>query len=65
MSPVRNQLMETIDCLPEKEQFLLLEIALHFLPDNVATADDLRAIEAAREEYEKGETIPHEAIDWD
>lgn len=64
MSPIREQLVEMIDCLPEKEQFLLLEIARRFVPDDVATLDDLNAINAARKEFASGETIGHNAINW-
>lgn len=64
MSPVREQLVGVIDCLPETEQSLLLEIARRFLPDDVATPDDIEAIRGARAEYEAGQTIPHEAINW-
>ena len=54
-----------IYCLPEQEQSLLLEIARRFLPDDTATPDDLRDIQQARAEYVSGETVPHEAINWD
>lgn len=64
MSPVREQLVGVIDCLPETEQSLLLEIARRFLPDDVATPDDIEAIKQARVEYARGETIPHNAINW-
>ena len=64
MSPIKNQLAEAIDILPETEQRLLLEIAKRFISDDVATADDLAAIRAAREEYANGETVSHSAIDW-
>ena len=64
MSPIRNQLVEVIDILPETEQSLLLEIARRFMPDDVATPDDLAAIEEARAEYAAGETVPHDAINW-
>ncbi len=65
MSPIREQLMGVIDCLPETEQSLLLEIARRFLPDDVATPDDLEAIRKARAEYARGQTVSHEAIHWD
>ena len=65
MSPIREQLVSMIDCLPESEQSLLLEIVKRFLPDDVATPDDLEAIREARAEYAAGETIPHDAINWD
>lgn len=64
MSPIREQLVGVIDHLPEAEQSLLLEIAYRFLPDDVATADDLEAIRAAREDNDNGRTISHEEINW-
>ena len=64
MSPIREQLVGVIDCLPETEQSRLLEIARRFLPDDTASPDDLRDIQQARAEYDRGETIPHEAINW-
>lgn len=65
MSPIRNQLVQMIDCMPEQEQFLLFEIAKRFIADDTATPDDLAAIQAARAQYAKGETVSHEAINWD
>ena len=64
MSPVREQLVGVIDCLPETEQSLLLEIARRFLPDDVATPDDVEAIRDALAQYARGQTVPHEAINW-
>ena len=65
MSPIREQLVGVIDCLPETEQALLLEIARRFLSDNVAGPDDLTDIQRARAEYTEGKTISHDAINWD
>ena len=65
MSPIREQLVGVIDCLPEAEQSLLLEIARRFLPDDIATPDDLNAVREARAEYARGRTVPHGAISWD
>ena len=62
--PIKNQLLDVIDILPEAEQALLLEIARRFLPDDIATPDDLEAHRVAMEEYANGETMPHEAINW-
>lgn len=64
MSPIREQLVGVIDCLPEAEQSLLLEIARRFLSDDTATPDDLEAIREARAEYTRGQTVSHEAINW-
>ena len=65
MSPIRQQLVAVIDCLPEQEQFLLFEIAKRFIVDDVATPDDLKDIREARIEFSNGETINHNDIDWD
>lgn len=35
------------------------------LERDAATADDPEAIRAARQEYENGETVNHNAINWD
>lgn len=64
MSPVRAKLDSMIDCLPDAELTLLLEIVQRFIPDDVATPDDLEAINTARKEYAAGQTIPHDAINW-
>lgn len=64
MSPIKKQLIDMIDCLPEQEQTLLFEIAKRFVTDDVATKDDILAIQAARNEYANGETVSHNAIDW-
>lgn len=63
--PLRKQLDEMLDYLPEAEQVIIFEIVKRFVPDDVATADDLEAIQAARREYANGETVSHEAINWD
>ncbi len=65
MSPVRQQLEEVIDYLPEHDLTLLLEIAKRFVPDDAATPDDLKAIQEANEEYAQGKTISHDSIQWD
>lgn len=64
MAPVKEQLVRVIDCLPETEQKLLLEIARRFLADDVATSDDIEAVRAAREEYARGEYYTDSDINW-
>lgn len=61
---IREQLVGVIDCLPETELSLLLEVARRFLPDDVATPEDLEDIRIAREEYANGETVAHNDINW-
>lgn len=60
----KQRIKAAIEGLPEGEQILLFEIAKRSVPDDVATADDKKAIQAAREEYAKRETVRHEEIDW-
>lgn len=55
MKSIRNQLIKMIEHLPD--QVLVFD-------DDIATADDIRAIQAAHEEYIRGETIDHNDIDW-
>lgn len=64
MSPIRNQLVEMIDYLPDQEQLLLLEIVKRFVSDDVATPADLQDIQVARTEYANGETVSHNDINW-
>ena len=54
MLPIRKQLDEMIDCLPEQEQILLFEIVKRFVPDDIATGADLEDIQVARTEYAQG-----------
>ena len=65
MSPIKNQLLEIIDCMPEQEQLLLFEIAKRFISDDIATSDDLQAIAEAQKEYTEGKTVSHNDINWD
>lgn len=65
MAPIKEQLTTMIDLLPESEQLLLLEIVRRFLPDDVASYEDLEDIRQARLEYRNGETVPHDAVNWD
>lgn len=64
MAPIKQQLNNIIDILPDQEVLLLLEIAKRFSYDDIATADDLLTIEAARNEFDQHETVDHNSIDW-
>ena len=65
METVAVQISNMVTQLNEPEQLLVLEIVKRFLPDDVATEDDLAIIAAAREEYRLRETITLEDINWD
>ena len=41
-----------------------LEVVRKFVSDDIATPEDIAAIEAGMKEYAAGETISHADIDW-
>ncbi|MCL2236078.1 MAG: hypothetical protein FWB98_06540 [Defluviitaleaceae bacterium] len=57
-----NHLAEHLD---DRDKFLMLGIMRKFMPDDVATDEDLRNIDMAMEELARGETTCHNDIDWD
>ncbi len=65
MSETARKISEMAEYLPEIEQRLVLQLIERLIPDDMATPDDIAAIEDARREYERGETIPMDSIDWD
>jgi len=69
MSPVTKQITDMIDMLPDGEQVLAFEfvkrLVLAWDPDfTKVTPDEAAALEEARAEYERGETVPFNAADW-
>jgi len=64
MSPIKNQLLNMIDCLSEQEQILIMELVKRIIPDDIATSDDLSAIKTAKYEYKRGEMTSHDDIVW-
>ncbi|MCL2634286.1 MAG: hypothetical protein FWD34_07230 [Oscillospiraceae bacterium] len=64
MANLTNQINTMVEQLQEPEQILVMEIIKRFLPDDVATPDDIMDISAARAEYRNGETIDINAINW-
>ena len=64
---VKSQIFEVVDRIPDAELPTVLEVVKHFVPitfEDVATAEDLAAHDTAMREYRAGETVPHDAIDW-
>lgn len=61
--PLARQIANIVDLLPEHEQMLVFEIVTRFLPDDVATPEDIAAHEEALEEYRRGETVRLEDVD--
>lgn len=64
---VKAQILEIVNLIPDTELPTVLEVVKHFVPvtlEDVASAEDLAAHTVAMKEYAAGETVPHEAIDW-
>ncbi|MCL2108031.1 MAG: hypothetical protein FWH20_01620 [Oscillospiraceae bacterium] len=64
MANLTKQITSMVENLHESEQILVLEIVRRFLPDDVATPEDLADIAIARAEYLRGEVVNHNDIDW-
>jgi 2-phospho-L-lactate guanylyltransferase (CobY/MobA/RfbA family) len=64
MATLTMQINSMVEHLQEPEQVLVFEIIKRFLPDDVATPEDLSDIALAREEHLQGETIKESDIDW-
>jgi hypothetical protein len=70
MAPISQQIAQMVDILPDDDQELALELVkklvLAWDPDYTkATAAEDEAMEQAIAEFEAGETVSHEAINWD
>ena len=50
--------------LSERNQSTISELIYQLLPDDVATPADLLAIAESQKDYERGETVKHEDINW-
>lgn len=64
MPTLTMQINTMVEQLHEPEQALVLEIIKRFLPDDIATPEDLAAIALAREEFACGEYVTEEEINW-
>jgi hypothetical protein len=54
---IDQQIYELIGLIPEHSKPVILDIISHYIPDDVATPQDIRDIEDARKEYERGATV--------
>ena len=62
---VAFQIQHIAERLDEPEQVLVLEFMKRLLPDDIATAEDIRDIAIAREELSIGDVVDFNDIDWD
>jgi hypothetical protein len=58
---VTEQIDYLLEQLPESEKYLLLKIIKRFVPDDVATPEDLATHEAAIAAFNRGECVLAEA----
>ena len=69
MAPLAQQIAEMIDLLPESDQELALAIVKKMVlawdaDYTKLTAGELKTIQEAEEEMERGEFVPASAINW-
>jgi hypothetical protein len=70
MSSATREIVSMLDILPEPEQVFACEVmkklVLAWDPDfNKLTSKEAMDLEIARKEFENGETVNHEDINWD
>ena len=58
------EIQETVKLLDDNSKLLVLEIMKKFLPDDIATPEDLYYINVAEEEYANGESSSWSDILW-
>jgi hypothetical protein len=61
---VKQQAFQVFDLLTEKEQNLIFELIKSLAPDDMSTPDDISTHNAAMRDYRCGETVSHDAINW-
>jgi hypothetical protein len=59
---IDQRIHELIDLIPEHSKPVILDIISHYIPDDMATPEDIRDIEEAREEYRRGEAVSIEDV---
>lgn len=70
MAPISQQIAGMVDMLPEQDQALAFELVkklvLAWDPDfTKLTQTEKEEIDKAQKEFENGETVPHNSINWD
>ncbi|MCL1807046.1 MAG: hypothetical protein FWG31_05020 [Oscillospiraceae bacterium] len=64
MNNVKKQAFTAFDLLTEREQTLVFELIKSLAPDDKATPEDIAAHKAAMNDYQRGEAIPINEINW-
>ena len=69
MAPISQQIAGMVDMLPEQDQALAFELVkklvLAWDPDfTKLTPTEKETLDKAQKEFENGESVPHNAINW-
>lgn len=64
MSPTKQTLHHLIDIVDNNEIGILYQLLLKFVPDDVAMADEVEAMNIAEKQFTNGEIVGHNSIDW-
>ena len=62
---VTAQIQYIAEMLEAPEQNLILELMKRLLPDDAATAEDIKDIALAKQELARGVAVDFNDIDWD
>ena len=70
MAPISQQIANMVEMLPETEQGLALELVKRLVlawdPDfTKVTPSEALELRQAETEFDNGETVDHDAINWD
>jgi hypothetical protein len=60
----KQHAFEVFELLTEREQTLVYELIKSLAPDDVATPEDISAHAAAMNDYQRGDTVAHDQINW-
>ena len=65
MNVSRQQVHELVDIINPSELNIIYHVLAKFIPEDIATPDEIEAIQIGRDEFLRGETVSHDDIDWD
>jgi len=60
----KQHLHELIDAIEPTEFETLYRVLIRFVPDDIATPDEVEAIRIGQAEFERGETVSFNDVDW-
>jgi len=62
---IAKQINSFIEQMPEQSQAVILELVKTMISsDDILTDEDIADIKQARDEYSRGEVVPHNAVNW-